>query len=273
MLALYYLVYVVGTKLHRKRLSSIMNKYPTLLRFSANTMQWIAFYGVAGLFLTSTTGVSTEQMLAKIFGVGGIAFGFAAQTTVSNLISGVILLLAAPFKIGDHVVAGGESGWVLEIGLMHTYINTDKHVRVLLPNAKILSSKIVNNSQLVARKVSITIACPETEDIPKSRKHLMDAASEVDEKIKKLVANMEPSHKDYKRDPKTWRFGGVEGRGRPLHALKSASVSLADIDGKTVKWNIEAWAPNSKMVQVKDMLIEASLAKMKEKCISCAATQ
>eukprot|EP00954_Amorphochlora_amoebiformis_P001391 106470-Amorphochlora_amoeboformis.AAC.1 len=107
LITFYLLMYKFGSLLHRKRLSHIHrwrgHVSPTVIRFSANALQWASYWGVATLILSRVSGVRTTKIISQMFGVGGIAFGFAAQQTVSNLISGIMLLLSQPFAVGDHI--------------------------------------------------------------------------------------------------------------------------------------------------------------------------
>lgn len=221
------------------------------------------------LALSTATGVNASEFLSKIFGVGGIAFGFAAQQTVSNLISGMMLLLSQPFVIGDHIEAAGVSGWVLEVGLLHTFINTDEHVRVMMPNAKVINSPIVNNSQLAARLANVSITIPEAKCCIEMRKLLQEAAEEVEAEVKKLVQSKIRSGEgpnDAKAGAgKNWRPGGVYGRGRPLHALKGHVVEILEMmpKEKVIKWNVGIWAPSEDVFLVKDKLFDAVLKKLR----------
>ncbi|MBN1320969.1 MAG: mechanosensitive ion channel family protein [Thermoleophilia bacterium] len=81
-------------------------------------------------------------------GVVGIALGFAAQTTMANLVSGVIIAFAQPIRLGDRVRIDGEDGTVESIGLFYTHIRTWDNRRLVIPN-KILSDQSIRNYTLV----------------------------------------------------------------------------------------------------------------------------
>jgi len=282
LLAFYYIAYYVGSKLHRKRLSTLRRwgpSSPTIVRFTANTLQWTSYWGVGTLALSMFSGVETSAFLSKIFGVGGIAFGFAAQQTVSNLISGLMLLLSRPFVIGDHIHAAGVSGWVLEIGLLHTYVNTDDHVRVMLPNSKVINSNIVNDTQLAAREINVCVTVSDKEDINATRAILIKAAKEVDARVGVMIARLRPEESKRQADGKEtrcnseqWRHAGVEGRGRPLTKMKPASVVLADMmpKEKVVKWQVNIWAPSTELHTVKDMVLQTVLEALNQKHVKCS---
>eukprot|EP00466_Bigelowiella_natans_P019235 jgi/Bigna1/68143/fgenesh1_pg.5_\ len=165
LILLYFIVYQIGSHLHRQRLSRIRTYGglldPTLIRFSANSMQWAAYWGVATAILSATQNVEVKDILEKMFGVGGIAFGFAAQQTISNLISGLMLLLSHPFQIGDHI--------------------------------QVLNSNVINHSLLVARQVIVTVSTSDKEDVKIVRKELKEAVAEADAMIRKRVKDSCPA--------------------------------------------------------------------------------
>jgi len=226
---------------------------------------------------------------------------------VSNLISGLMLLLSRPFVIGDHIHAAGVSGWVLEIGLLHTYVNTDDHVRVMLPNSKVINSNIVNDTQLAAREMNICVTVSDKEDIDETRAVLTKAAKEVEQKVVKMISRMKcrPSHDHHRQqspaakaaaaaaaakatadaadekcgceeeeeeDETTWRNAGVEGRGRPLTKMKPPTVMLADMmpKEKVVKWQVSIWAPSTELHTVKDMVLQTVVEALQKKNIACS---
>ncbi len=80
-------------------------------------------------------------------GIIGIAVGFAAKDTLSNLISGVSIIADAPYKIGDYIVLDtGERGIVTSLGIRSTRLLTRDDVEISIPNAVIGNAKITNES-------------------------------------------------------------------------------------------------------------------------------
>ncbi|MBM9603703.1 mechanosensitive ion channel family protein [Desulfopila inferna] len=80
-------------------------------------------------------------------GIAGIAIGFAAKDTLSNLFSGVFILADAPYKVGDYIVLDrGDRGKVMNIGLRSTRILTRDDVEITIPNSIIGNSTIINQS-------------------------------------------------------------------------------------------------------------------------------
>ena len=81
-------------------------------------------------------------------GVAGIAIGFAAQATLANLVSGIIIAFVQPVRLGDSVLLESETGTVESIGLFYTNIRTWDNRRLVIPN-KLLSDRAICNYTLV----------------------------------------------------------------------------------------------------------------------------
>lgn len=76
----------------------------------------------------------------------GIAVGFASQDILQNVFGGILILLDAPFKVGDKVEIGGQYGEVVEIGLRSTRIVTPDDSLVSVPNGKLMNEAIINSN-------------------------------------------------------------------------------------------------------------------------------
>ena len=81
-------------------------------------------------------------------GVVGIGIGFAAQATLANLVSGVIIAFVQPIRLGDSVLVETEFGTVESIGLFYTNIRTWDNRRLVIPN-KLLSDRAIRNYTLI----------------------------------------------------------------------------------------------------------------------------
>ncbi len=77
-------------------------------------------------------------------GIAGIVIGFASQSVVSNLISGLFLISERPIKIGDQVNIDGVTGFVEDIHIISTIIRTYDGIYVRIPNEKVFTSNIIN---------------------------------------------------------------------------------------------------------------------------------
>lgn len=91
-------------------------------------------------------------------GIVGIAVGFAAKDTLSNLFAGVFIVADAPYKVGDYIVLDNANrGKVTNIGLRSTRILTRDDVEVTIPNSIIANSMIINQSGGLSEKMRIRL--------------------------------------------------------------------------------------------------------------------
>ena len=122
----------------------------------------LIFSGLWTLFLLAALRVLGPLTVFNFLG-GAIAlgFGFGAQNLCSNLISGAIILVARPYKLGDIVEVEGQAGTVLSIGLRATEVLTYDGVNLLVPNSNFLSNVIVNRTNFdrsLRGLVTVTVA-------------------------------------------------------------------------------------------------------------------
>jgi small-conductance mechanosensitive channel len=74
-------------------------------------------------------------------GLTGFALGFALKDTISNLLSGVLILLYRPFKIGNRIKISGYEGIVVSIDLRYTELDAEGY-KILIPNSKLFTDPI-----------------------------------------------------------------------------------------------------------------------------------
>lgn len=77
-------------------------------------------------------------------GVAGVVIGLAAQSTLSNIISGISISFSQPARLNDAVIFRSEFGWIEEIGLIHTIIRTWDNRRLIIPN-NIFANEVIEN--------------------------------------------------------------------------------------------------------------------------------
>jgi small-conductance mechanosensitive channel len=98
-------------------------------------------------------------------GILGIAIGFASQTSVSNIISGIFLISEKPFIIGEVIQSGETIGTVHSIDLLSVKLHTFDNRFVRIPNEDLIKARIFNISRLPIRAVEIKITLPYQEDL------------------------------------------------------------------------------------------------------------
>lgn len=124
----------------------------------------VAFITVLGQF-----GVETASLLA-VLGAAGLAIGLALQGTLSNVASGVMMLILRPFNVGDYIEAGGIAGIVKTLGLFGTELATVDNIYIFVPNKQVWDSAIHNYNRNRQRRQDITCGISYGDDIDKAFK-------------------------------------------------------------------------------------------------------
>jgi small conductance mechanosensitive channel len=119
-------------------------------------------------------GVQTTSLIA-VLGAAGLAIGLALQGTLSNVASGVMLLVLRPFRVGHFVEVAGQKGTVREIGLFTTLMVTRDHVYVSMPNSEIFGAVIINYTRERTRRVNIIVPVDWVNDVERVEKIMLEA--------------------------------------------------------------------------------------------------
>ena len=142
----------------------------------------ILLWALAIVIVAGALGIPTASLVAVI-SIAGLALSLSVQNIMSNLFSGITLLITKPFVAGDLVDIGANNGVVKSVGLFYTAIDTLDNRYVSIPNSDVTAASVVNYSREPLRRVDLTFntsydAKPET-----VRKAILEAALE-DCKIK-----------------------------------------------------------------------------------------
>ncbi|MEJ5184416.1 MAG: mechanosensitive ion channel family protein [Rectinemataceae bacterium] len=111
-------------------------------------------YVIAAMTILKAVGIDISALLGAA-GIAGIALGFAAQTSVSNFISGIFLISEKPFGIGDVIQTGDITGTVLSIDLLSIKIQTFDNRFVRIPNESIIKTNVMNLTRFPIRRLDI----------------------------------------------------------------------------------------------------------------------
>ncbi|MBQ1833982.1 MAG: mechanosensitive ion channel family protein [Treponema sp.] len=109
------------------------------------------FYILVIMYVLNLFGINLTAIWGAA-GIAGVALGFAAQTSVSNLISGVFVVAERAMKIGDYIEVSGVSGTVDTIGLLSVTVHTLDNQMIRIPNSTIINSNLVNYSRYEKRR-------------------------------------------------------------------------------------------------------------------------
>lgn len=132
-----------------------------------------------GILVTlDTVGVSLSS-LAAVGAVLMVGIGFGLQNITQNFISGLIILLERPIKIGDMVEVKGVSGKIAEIGARSTLIHTRDDIAIIVPNSQFISEQVINQSFSGERvRLNLSVGAAYGSDLDKVKEVLLRVTDE-----------------------------------------------------------------------------------------------
>ena len=128
------------------------------------------------LYVLSLFGIDLTAIWGAA-GVAGIAIGFAAQTSVSNLISGLFVITEGSLHPGDTIIVDGITGVVDEVKLLSVRVHTYDNQMVRIPNSTIIDKSLTNNSYFSCRRLTIAVSVDYKADMRKCLEVLSRAPS------------------------------------------------------------------------------------------------
>jgi small-conductance mechanosensitive channel len=140
----------------------------------------IVFVGIVSALLVIPDVRALAGGVLASSAVIGLVIGFASQSTISNVVAGILIAVTQPLRLGDEVEVEGSRGIVEEIGLTYTWIRTADGERLVVPNQRIASESIKNAT--IRRQeslVEVTIQVPATADLSAVESSLNGIAEEV----------------------------------------------------------------------------------------------
>jgi small-conductance mechanosensitive channel len=159
--------------------------FDLLKRFST-----IIIFTTAIILALDLLGVNIMPFIAGA-GVAGIAIGFAAKDTLSNVIAGVLLLIDRPFEMGDRIevwnapINSATWGDVIDIGLRATKIQTTDNIVIIIPNNEIMLRDIINYTTITKEiRVRVPIGIAYDADVNKAKEIIKNVSLELDWVIK-----------------------------------------------------------------------------------------
>jgi small-conductance mechanosensitive channel len=190
----------------------------------------------AALVLLQVWGVDLRA-LAILASVLGLGIGFGLQNIANNFVSGVLLNLERPIRPGDYVEVGGSAGTVERIGARSTLIRTVDQVAVLVPNARLLESEVINWSHGdPLSRLHVPIGVAYGSDPAHVRRVLLQAAQDHPSVVREPRARVElrgfgASALDFEllvwtRDPRSQRAVVSELNYRIHDALRGAGIEI-----------------------------------------------
>jgi small conductance mechanosensitive channel len=221
------IILIVGWKAagwaHRiiDRILSRTHKVDATVRHFLASLVRYAILGFTVLAVLDRFGIQTASIIAML-GAAGLAIGLALQGTLTNIAAGIMLMLFRPFKVGDQVEVGGQSGIVRGIDLFVTELVTEENVQILIPNTAVWGQSIVNRSHYATRRFDLALPVPSTE---------MSRAIEIAEKA-------------------------VNGESKILKEPKP-DITTAEMTGKSVTVIVRVWCDRDNYTAARADLIRS----------------
>ena len=152
------IVCIIAIKIVNNIVDKILNrsiKLDNTLRHyvssAVHTLLWI----LAVIIVAKSLGIDTASLVALV-GVAGLALSLSVQNVMSNLFSGITLLITKPFATGDLVEVAGKLGTVKAIGLFYTQLDTLDNIAISIPNGDVTAAAVNNYSREPLRRVDRT---------------------------------------------------------------------------------------------------------------------
>lgn len=157
------------------------------VRTLVNNVFTILTLTVAVLAALTAGGLSVSVLLT-FGGLTSLALGLAFQDLLRNILAGIFLLIERPFRIGDWITVGDQSGSVQTIELRTTALRTADGRLAILPNLAAFSGTVVNSTAYDMRQFSVAVRLPPGADLERA----MRSVREVVEKTEGVVREPKP---------------------------------------------------------------------------------
>ncbi|AMW80441.1 transporter [Acinetobacter sp. TGL-Y2] len=133
----------------------------------------IIFFGFLIAMVIAIPGFTPGQLMSAL-GIGSVAIGFAFKDIFQNLLSGVLILLSEPFKIGDDIIVSGMEGTVEDIQIRATYLRSPDGRRIVIPNATVYTSAVTVNTAYKRRRCEFIVGIGYEDDVQKAKEIVLD---------------------------------------------------------------------------------------------------
>ncbi|WP_119067823.1 mechanosensitive ion channel family protein [Aggregatilinea lenta] len=143
--------------------------------------QW--FTVLMGILIASVIvfpNFSPAQVI-QLLGIGSVAIGFAFRDILQNFLSGILLLLTEPFRIGDQIVVNDFEGTVEEIQTRATTIRTYDGRRVVIPNAALYTGAVIVNTAFEVRRLEYDVGIGYGDNIQQAKSIILEVLGQIDE--------------------------------------------------------------------------------------------
>jgi small conductance mechanosensitive channel len=193
----------------------------TLVKFAGNFVYYAIFILAAFMGL-QTLGVETASFVA-VLAAAGFAIGLSLQGTLANFAAGILLLVFRPFNVGDYIEAAGETGFVRDLQLFYTKMDTRSNRLVIIPNGDIFGSTIENIFHYDHVRVDCAVGTDYPADIDETREVLLEAARSIEDRV----------------------------------AEQGEQAALVELGGSSINWEVRIWSTPDNYFRLKQELTRA----------------
>lgn len=141
------------------------------------TASRVALWALAVIITADCLGIPTTSLVA-VLSVAGLALSLSIQNIMTNIFSGITLLMTHPFGAGDFVSVGANQGKVKSVGLFYTVMDTPDNKTVSIPNGDVTASSVTNFSREATRRVDMTFSASYDSATETVRRAITDAISQ-----------------------------------------------------------------------------------------------
>lgn len=222
---------VIFFRVTRPLLTKVFNRarfQPALTDLLVTKIYRYAIIGIGLIMAIDQLGVNVTAALAGV-GVVGIAIGFAAQDSVANVISGILIFWDKPFVVGDFIETEDEYGRVTHITLRTTRIRTPRNTYVVIPNKRIIDEVMENYSQHGELRVDVPVGIAYKEDIARARAVILEAVTALEVVLDEPAADVvvdELGDSSVNLKVRAWIFDAKDQQAMRFQLLEVSKVAL-----------------------------------------------
>lgn len=169
-LSSFLLVYISGKlKYLLENKILVRYNYDVGVRQAVGTIVRYLIMIVGFIVIVQTTGVDLS-FLTILAGALGVGIGFGLQTITNNFVSGVVILMERPIKVGDRIEVGDVSGDVVSISARATTVITNDNIAIIIPNSEFITHPVINwsyNDSKVRFNFKVPVAYKENPEVVK----------------------------------------------------------------------------------------------------------
>ncbi|MGP4848092.1 mechanosensitive ion channel family protein, partial [Marinobacter sp. 1Y8] len=149
----------------------------------------IFFIGFMIAMVIAVPGFTPAKLIGAL-GIGSVAIGFAFKDIFQNLLSGILLLISEPFRIGDQIVSGDYEGTVEDIKIRATTIRTYDGRQVVIPNSDLYTSALTVNTAYKQRRLQVAVGIGYEDDIEAAKTEIIKALDKIESVSKKATPSV-----------------------------------------------------------------------------------